>query len=137
MESDEEILYDASEEEDEDSGNESSEVEDDGLSIALDSEPTVSNNLSGKDDMDFDEEFPYEILTTEQIVQHMIDCIKEVNNVVQLPPTITRILLNHFRWDKEKLYERYYDGDRENLFSEAHIIDPLSTNATKQITVSF
>lgn len=38
--------------------------------------------------------------------------------------TTTRILLNHFRWDKEKLMERYYDGDQEALFKAAHVINP-------------
>ncbi len=141
MESEEEVLYNESEEEEEDeddSGNESSGGDDDdGLSVALlDSEPTVSANMSSKDKMDFDEDFPFEVLTTEQIMQHMQDCIKEVNNVVQLPPTITRILLNHFKWDKEKLYERYYDGDRGPLFSEAHIIDPAEAYNNQQIKVN-
>lgn len=140
MESDPEILYNESEEEEEededDSGNESSGGDDDdGLSVALlDSEPVVSANMSGGDRME-DDDFPFEVLTTEQIMQHMQDCIREVNNVVQLPPTITRILLNHFKWDKEKLYERYYDEDRKVLFSEAHIIDPADAYNNQQIKV--
>ena len=103
-ESDLEVNYNVSDEEDEDddSGNESSECG--GEVIGLDSEPTGSNE---KERMDIEEEFPFESLTTEQILQDMCNCIKEVNTVVQLPPTITRILLNHFKWDKEKLYERY------------------------------
>lgn len=72
-----------------------------------------------------DEEYHYEVLTADQIVQHMVDCIKEVNTVVQIPATITRILLNHFKWDKEKLMECYYDGDQEKLFSEAHVVNPF------------
>lgn len=43
---------------------------------------------------------------------------------LQIPATTTRILLNHFRWDKEKLMERYYDGDQEALFKAAHVINP-------------
>lgn len=43
---------------------------------------------------------------------------------MQIPSTITRILLNHFKWDKEKLMERYYDGDQDRLFSEAHVVSP-------------
>ena len=43
---------------------------------------------------------------------------------LQIPSTVTRILLNHFKWDKEKLMERYYDGDQERLFSEAHVVSP-------------
>ncbi len=43
----------------------------------------------------------------------------------QLPQTTTRILLNHFKWDKEKLYEKYYaEEDPEALFAAAHVINP-------------
>ena len=35
------------------------------------------------------------------------------------------MLLNHFCWDKEKLMERYYDGDQQKLFSEAHVANPF------------
>jgi hypothetical protein len=44
----------------------------------------------------------------------------------QIPATITRILLNHFKWDKEKLMERYYDADQDKLFKEAHVINPIN-----------
>lgn len=30
------------------------------------------------------EEYPYDVLTTEEIVQHMVDCIREVHNVVEV-----------------------------------------------------
>lgn len=43
----------------------------------------------------------------------------------QIPTTTTRILLNHFKWDKEKLMERFYDGDQEKLFAEARVINPF------------
>ncbi|XP_071965715.1 E3 ubiquitin-protein ligase arih1-like [Antedon mediterranea] len=71
-----------------------------------------------------DDDFYYEVLNPDAIVQHMVDTIREVNNVVEIPATVTRILLNHFKWDKEKLMERYYDGDQDRLFSEAHIVSP-------------
>lgn len=110
MESEEDCLYEV------DSGNESSNDEDDGF--PMEPEPSTA-----REKMEI-EDFPYEVLTTEQILQHMIDCIREVNSVVEIPATTTRILLNHFRWDKEKLMERYYDGDQEKLFSEAHVVSP-------------
>lgn len=94
---------DFDENEDEDDSGNASDAGGDVIGL-LETEPP---GTSGKDGMDIDEEFPFESLTTEQILQDMINCIKEVNTVVQLPPTTTRILLNHFRWDKEKLYERY------------------------------
>lgn len=57
-----------------------------------------SGNESSGDDVDFVmdethstrerqtelEEYPYEVLSTEEIVQHMVDCIKEVNTVVEV-----------------------------------------------------
>lgn len=70
------IIYNIS-----DSGNETSDEEDDGLSVALEVEPMGSNV---KERMDIDDEFPFEVLTTEKIVEHMIDCIREVNTVVQV-----------------------------------------------------
>ena len=106
MESDDDIIFLNSDEED--SGNVSTGEDDDGLGIVLsDNKATSSNEIccsSKGDGMDIDD-YPYEIMCAEQIVQHMIDCIKEVNTIVLLPPTITRILLNYFKWDKEKLYE--------------------------------
>lgn len=45
--------------------------------------------------------------------------------LLKIPATTTRILLNHFKWDKEKLMERFYDGDQEKLFAEARVINPF------------
>lgn len=39
---------------------------------------------SSKDRQSELDEYPYEGLTTEEIVQHMVDCIKEVNTVVEV-----------------------------------------------------
>lgn len=85
---------------------------------------------------DLDDEFKYEVLTPDKIVQHMVECIKEVNQILELSPTKARILLHHFKWDKEKLMERFYDSDQERLFQEAHIISPFKPfNNTKRVRV--
>ena len=56
----------------------------------------------------------------------MADCIKEVNDVIKLSPTTVRLLLHHFRWDKEKLMERFYDSNHQDeLFRQAHIVNPF------------
>ncbi|XP_038067945.1 E3 ubiquitin-protein ligase arih1-like isoform X1 [Patiria miniata] len=94
-----------------------------------------SSDFEGHFEMDDDEgssqrdqieedDFHYEVLTPDDNVQLMVDTIREVNVVVQIPATITRILLNHFRWDKEKLMERFYSEDQDKLFSEAHVVSP-------------
>ncbi|XP_014667940.1 PREDICTED: E3 ubiquitin-protein ligase arih1l-like, partial [Priapulus caudatus] len=114
MDSEDECLYGS------DSGHESSNDDDDFPMPMEEAEPGVS----AQDKIDYVDDFHYEVLTPEKIVQHMVDCIKEVNQVVEIPATTTRILLNHFKWDKEKLMERYYDSDQEAVFAEAHVISP-------------
>lgn len=83
---------------DSDSGNETSDGEDAGC-MQLDA------GLGPGRGAEIEEEYQFEVLSTEQILHHMSKCMDEVNTVVQLPATVTRILLNHFKWDKEKLYE--------------------------------
>ncbi|KAK6631581.1 carbonyl reductase (NADPH-dependent) ari1 [Polyplax serrata] len=112
MDPDVETLYD-----DVDSGNESSG---DDVDFAME----VESNNPRERPTDVDD-YPFEVLSTEEIVQHMVDSIKDVNTVVEIPATTTRILLNHFKWDKEKLMERFYDGDQDQLFAEARVINPF------------
>lgn len=80
---------------------------------------------SGFRSNEIEEDFPFEVLTTDQVMKHMVECIRDVNTIVQLPSTTTRILLNHFKWDRDKLMECYYDGDPEKLFNEVHVISPF------------
>ena len=49
----------------------------------------------------------YKVLAPGDVIEEMDASIKEVNAVIQLPATTTRILLNHFDWNQEKLLERY------------------------------
>ncbi|XP_032456368.1 E3 ubiquitin-protein ligase ARIH1-like [Nasonia vitripennis] len=81
-------------------------------------------------------EYPYEVLSTEEIVEHMVDTIKKVNTVVRLPATTTRILLNHFKWDTETLVEKFYDEDQEKLFAEARVVSPFKKQPVINITCS-
>lgn len=73
MDSDEDTLYD-----DVDSGNESSG---DDVDFAMDVE--TNNPRERPADVD---EYPFEVLSTEEIVQHMVDSIKDVNTVVEVNP---------------------------------------------------
>lgn len=79
MDSEEEIF--------DDSGNESSGESDSDTGLCLD-------HLSGRDRLDVEEEFVFEVLSTEEIVQHMIDCIKEVNMIVEVQILVH--ILNYF-----------------------------------------
>lgn len=72
-----EITMDSEEETyDVDSGNESSG---DDVDFAMDVE--VTEHREKQTDS---EDYPYEVLSTEEIVKHMVDSIKEVNSVVEV-----------------------------------------------------
>lgn len=68
----------------------------------------------------------YHVVSTSELVDLMQEIIREVNAIADLSPTVTRILLIHFKWDKECLLEKYYlcsdDADRDKLFKEARIV---------------
>ncbi|CAG0886605.1 unnamed protein product [Cyprideis torosa] len=83
--------------------------------------PMVQSDSEDVDDGDFESE----VFSTSEVVQYMMDCIEEVNSVLQLPVTITRMLLQYFQWDEEKLMEKFYDsGDSDELFKAAGIAKP-------------
>lgn len=72
MESDGEMVYDDAE---------SDEISDNEDELPMEMEPAESSSTHERRD---DEDFHYEVLTTEQIVQFMVDSIREVNAVVQV-----------------------------------------------------
>lgn len=56
------------------------EMSEDDVHLNMIMEPQVSSTTSETQD----ETFPHEVLDPDQIVQHMIDCIKEVNAIVEV-----------------------------------------------------
>ena len=82
MDLDDDMLYD-----NDDSGNEFGEDDDvDFVEMGMEAEPCSTHE---KRELD---EFPYEILTPDKIVAHMVECIKEVNAVVEVIITISTVL---------------------------------------------
>ena len=74
MDSEDDMIYD----EEEDSADEGSNDDDDYIDMEMEPEPS-----SAKGNQEH-EEFPYEVLTADNIVTVMVECIKEVNAVVQV-----------------------------------------------------
>ncbi|KAK2704019.1 E3 ubiquitin-protein ligase ariadne-1-like [Artemia franciscana] len=111
-----------------DSGNSSDEDED--FAMEPSSEATCSKEMAEEGDSD---DFEFKVLNPDQIMSFMTESIEEVNNVLQLPQTTTRMLLQHFKWDKEKLMDRFYDGDQEKMFKEAHVVSPFKKPRTHPI----
>lgn len=79
MDSEDEMLgYEEEEEEEDESDVESSDDNSEFCDMGMEAEPS---NTQDKHEA---EEFPYEVLTADKIVQFMVDCIKDVNAVVQV-----------------------------------------------------
>ncbi|VDD91153.1 unnamed protein product [Enterobius vermicularis] len=54
--------------------------------------------------------------------------IEEVAEIVDLPTTVCRLLLHHYKWNKESLLERFYEAaDPNTFFSDANIVSPFGT----------
>lgn len=75
---------------DSDSGNESSD-DDVGLEFDSEGEAAGSANRFNKDN----EEWQYEVLSTEDISRHMLDCIKEFNNVANVSHSQIKIGIHY------------------------------------------
>ncbi|XP_057341285.1 E3 ubiquitin-protein ligase arih1-like [Microplitis mediator] len=82
------------------------------------------------------DDYSYQVLKTEEIVGHMLKKIKSISGIIEIPSTITRILLHHFNWDEEKLLDKFYTQNRSELFKEAHIIDPSSSSSAAAVSTS-
>lgn len=75
MDSEDDMVY---EDEDESQEEDSNEEDEDFVDIAMEPEPSSTNDSKDHED------FPYEVLTADRIVHVMVECIKEVNAVVQV-----------------------------------------------------
>jgi len=131
MDSDDDFMYDEDELSD-------PEDDQDDFDISCDVEAARDTSSSSFRDKGEEDDFNYVCLTPESIVVTMNKCIEEVNSVFQIPQATARILLTHFKWDKEKLLERYYTTDQEELFTEAHVVNPhrnrpMSTRSKTQV----
>jgi len=95
---------------------------------------------SNDDDSDFDDEeyddfyesdedegsaqikLPYELIQRESVFTLMKQTLLELREITQLPYTVLRVLLNQFKWDKDRLLEKFYDCPKK-LFVEANVFD--------------
>lgn len=77
-------------------------------------------------------EYPYEVLDRSSILSCMNDTIEKVTSVIQVSAPNIRILLQYFKWDKEKLLEAFYTSDQGKLFEVACI----ATKGNRKINLS-
>lgn len=90
------------------------------------------------EDREEDSELKYTVVNTDDLIGLMKSIIEEVNVIANLPVTVVRMLLTHFRWDKECLLERLFvsneDDAREQLFKEARVHYPTALREAQSPT---
>jgi len=64
------------------------------------------------------------VLAPSELLAAQFRSIEEVNSVLSISAGTARSLLAHFNWNKERLMERYYGGDPDELFAEAKCVNP-------------
>ncbi|MFH4984506.1 hypothetical protein AB6A40_011215 [Gnathostoma spinigerum] len=78
------------------SDNNSNYSEDDGII-----DPVI--NTDPREDH---EAVDYKILDSKEVLNEMNIIMEDVSSVVRLPKTICRLLLHHYKWNKDTLLER-------------------------------
>ena len=91
------------------------------------SEGSESDDELSQNGLDKDDEFPIEVLEYEKIKTQMAESVMEVKNVTMIPENKVKTLLNHFKWDKNKLLERFYSVEQDEIFKETLPI-PVDTD---------
>lgn len=93
-----------------------------------------------EDDKNQDEEnvdtYTFEVFSIDEMVRYMLNVTAEVSSVINMPETTTRILLSHYKWDKMKLMEQFYEGDQDKIFEEACIVNPYKVESSKSMETS-
>lgn len=96
--------------------NDLDETQDDFEDITMDGCTTSVSSASN-------ESYSFEVITSTNIIEQMTEEVAEVNAMIDPPlstPNATS-LLNHLKWDKPRLYEKYFE-DSDKLFKEAKIV---------------
>lgn len=82
--------------------------DDDELNMVM--EPEVSSTTDEANDDDF----PHQVLTAADIVQHMIDCIQEVNTIVEVSNLFP--IISDLIYLRREMHEAYFKCIQLHLF---------------------
>jgi len=55
----------------------------------------------------------YDLIKREKVFELMNSLLAELEKITQISCTVLRVLLNQFKWDKDRLLERFYDNPRD------------------------
>lgn len=85
--------------------------------------------MESDDDIQFDESdvepeiTDYQILTPSTVESEMKEVIGEVQNILEVTPGVSRILLHKYKWNKNQLMDKFYESpDTEAFLIESQVI---------------
>ncbi|XP_037045841.1 E3 ubiquitin-protein ligase arih1-like isoform X2 [Bradysia coprophila] len=70
----------------------------------------------------------YKVITIDDVFCQMNDQIKNISDVMNIPATSARIVLDHFNWQSDRLTEKFVaavsEQERDAFFRDAKILNP-------------
>ena len=86
-----------------------------------------SCDSENEDDQDI--KFSFNVVYPEDMMKLMMMSIKEVQDITQISSSTTiRLLMNHFKWDKETLMDKFYGEDFDKVCEEAKVSHHVNIN---------
>jgi ariadne-1 len=87
-------------------------------------QPHIDEPLTPSDGLN--PNFHYSVLTQNQYIELMMNYVDEVKDILQLPTSIIKLLLHYYKWNKQRLLEKFYEIDQDEFFHQAKIINPFA-----------
>ncbi|CAF2115481.1 unnamed protein product [Rotaria magnacalcarata] len=70
--------------------------------------------------------FHYSVLTENQYIELIMNYVDEIKDILQLPSTIVKLLLHYFKWNKQRLLERFYEMDHDEFYRQSKVVNPFT-----------
>lgn len=70
------------------------------------SELGAASYIKSDSTQSLNEEVQYSVLDPDQLVDYMKENITDISSIIDEDFTVTRLLLAHFKWDRQSLLER-------------------------------
>lgn len=65
------------------------------------------------------------------LIRSMLESVQTVEQITLLPKTINRLLLDHFKWSKEDLTDRYFEAPDQLAFLRRTILPNLDPSVSE------
>ena len=92
-----------------------------------DSDILLSSEESENDDHQ-EMKYSFSVVYPEDLMKLMMESIKEVHDITEIPMTTVRLLMNHFKWDKDVLMDKFYSEDFDKVYEDTKVLPPDSFN---------